>query len=67
MELSPLEKRIRLYMDLESIPELDLPALLSASNGDFGHDINGIMCNMDRSTYPGKLTNLFWPRCAKQT
>lgn len=56
-----------LSMDLESVPELDLPKLLNAPRFDFIHDICGIVRNMDRSNYPGKLMNCFWPRCAKQS
>lgn len=64
--IHPSEKRSRLIMDLQSVPELDLPALLGASDYEFSHDITGIVNHMDRSTYPGKLTGCFWPRNAAQ-
>lgn len=54
-------------MDLDSIPELDLPKLLSAPAFDFAHDCCGIVRHMDRTSYPGKLRDCFWPRCAHQT
>lgn len=67
-ELSGLNiSRTSLVMDLESVPELDLPRLLAAPLADFQHDILGITRNMDRRTCPGKLTNLFWPRCTLPT
>lgn len=55
--------RSSLLMDLASVPELDLQKLLDAPPFDFTHDICGIIRHMDRSTYPGKLTDCFWPRC----
>jgi hypothetical protein len=58
--------RTSLLMDLDSVPELDLDKLLHAPKFDFAHDICGIIRHMDRSSYPGKLTNCFWPRCAEQ-
>lgn len=58
--------RMSLMMDLDSVPELDLEKLLTAPAFDFAHDICGIVRHMDRSTYPGKLTDCFWPRCARQ-
>ena len=39
---------------------LDLVGLLNASNGDFNHDITGIVGNIDRAT--GKLGDHFTPR-----
>lgn len=47
--------RSSLLMDLDSVPELDLQKLLDAPRFDFVHD---------RSSYPGKLTDCFWPRFA---
>lgn len=58
--------RMSLIMDLDSVPDLDLEALLAASWQDFAHDIGGIMQYMDRSSYPGKLTQCFVPRCSKK-
>lgn len=58
--------RTSLIMDLESVPELDLIKLLNAPKFDFAHDICGIIRHMDRSNFPGKLTDCFWPRCANQ-
>lgn len=57
------DERISLIMDLESLPELDYEQLLIMPSSDFGHDIHGIRRYMDRSTWPGKLTSCFWPRC----
>lgn len=57
--------RINLMMDLASLPELDLQKLLDAPKSDFAHDICGIIRHMDRSQYPGKLTDCFLPRCWK--
>lgn len=68
-DLSGLKKicdRTSLLMDLGSVPELDLPKLLAAPAFDFAHDIWGIIRHMDRSSYPGKLRDCFWPRCAHQ-
>lgn len=59
--------RLSLVMDLDSIPELDLEKLLNAPKFDFAHDIYGIRRHMDRTSFPGKLTDCFWPRCCKQT
>ncbi len=58
--------RTSFLMDLDSVPELDLDKLLYAPKFDFAHDICGIIRHMDRSSYPGKLMNCFWPRCASQ-
>ncbi len=57
--------RLSANMDLESVPELDLEKLLNAPLKDFAHDMCGIRRHMDRSTYPGKLTDCFWPRCCR--
>ena len=60
------EHRLSLVMDLDSIQnELDFKKLMDFPKFDFMHDIIGIMNNMDRSTYPGKLTNCFVPRCSR--
>lgn len=50
-------QRSSMLMDLASVPELDLQKLLTAPKFDFAHDICGIRRHMDRSTYPGKLTD----------
>lgn len=42
---------------------LDLPKLLNADLGNFGHDIFGIMRHINRRT--GKLEDCFLPRCVK--
>jgi hypothetical protein len=55
--------RMSLMMDLESV-ELDIEKLLNAPAFDFAHDIYGIIRHMDRSQYPGKLTDCFLPRCS---
>ena len=68
-EIKGLKKQVSrssLLMDLASVPELDLQKLLDAPAFDFAHDICGIIRHMDRSSYPGKLMNCFWPRCATQ-
>lgn len=53
-------------MDLEACHSngmpLDLPKLLAAPKGDFGHDVFGIRRFIDRNT--GQLTQCFVPRCA---
>lgn len=59
-------KRSSFLMDLASVPELDLAKLLAAPMFDFAHDVCGIVRHMDRSTYPGKLTDCFSPRCTRQ-
>lgn len=58
-------KRSSFIMDLSSLPELDLAALLAFPKFDFAHDVFGIMRHMDRSEYPGKLTDCFSPRCTR--
>lgn len=57
--------RMSLIMDLDSVPGLDLKALLEAPAFDFAHDICGILRHMDRSSYPGKLTDCFVPRFSR--
>lgn len=54
--------RITRMMDLESVPELDLEALLAAEPADFNHDLAGIHGNMDRSSFPGRFRRPFAPR-----
>lgn len=58
-------KRFSFIMDLDSLPELDLEKLLAAPRFDFAHDVCGIVRHMDRTTYPGKLKDCFWPRCCR--
>ena len=43
---------------------LDLPRLMNAKDGDFGHDIFGIRRHIDRIT--GRLGGEFQPRCVKR-
>ena len=58
--------RISRLMDFESISDVvDWDALLAASDGDFVHDVSGIHAHMDRSCYPGKLSDCFVPRYAR--
>lgn len=57
------KKRTSLLMDLESL-DLDLGRLLAFPPFDFAHDIHGIRRHMDRSEFPGKLTDCFVPRCS---
>ena len=57
--------KIDLMMDLE-FAHIDCPIklddLLAADDGNFMHDITGIVCNMNRNTK--KLDNCFVPRYA---
>jgi hypothetical protein len=54
-------------MDISSA-HLDMPlrldALLEADDFNFIHDVFGISQHLDRSKYPGKLTDCFRPRFA---
>ena len=55
--------RLSLSMDLAACHNsspLDLPALLAASDGNFIHDVFGIMRHLDRKT--GTLQDCFLPR-----
>ncbi len=55
-------------MDLESAHEglpIDLKGLLEADDNNFAHDVFGIRRHLDRSTFPGKLTDCFVPRYAR--
>ncbi len=60
-----LGKKLDVMMDLEytndDIP-LDLEKFLAFDDGDFGHDISGIVANFNRETL--KMDNFFVPRCA---
>ena len=56
---------LSLCMDLAATHNdcpLDFQALLDAPNGDFCHDVFGIVRHLDRDT--GKLTDCFVPRYA---
>ena len=58
---------IDIVMDIRSIREtggLDGDARLAADDEDFEHYIFGIRQNIDRSSFPGKLTGKFKPRFA---
>ena len=63
-DLDSLPPAISLDMDISACHlngcPLDLAGLLNAKNGDFNHDISGIVSNIDRET--GKLTGSFNPR-----
>ena len=65
LPMPPSYKRINLIMDLDSCPDLDLAALLAFPKFDFAHDVFGIMRHMDRSQYPGILTDCFSPRATR--
>ena len=54
--------KLDLIMYLDAA-ELDLDGLLSADDGNFGHDLFGIINHLDHAT--GKLTDGFTPRYAK--
>lgn len=60
-------KRSRMdwHMDIEAAHincKLDLDRLLSFDDGNFGHDVFGIMRHLNRNT--GALMDCFLPRCA---
>lgn len=60
-------KRMSLMMDIESADEkfkLRLNELLDADNPNFCHDINGIISNIVRDTFPATDFGLFVPRFA---
>ena len=44
--------------------KLNYAKLLAFPAGDFGHDFNGIIANINRKT--GALENCFLPRCAEE-
>ena len=60
--------KINAVMDIESahgdIP-LRLSALLKADDFNFAHDVFGIRRHMDRTIFPGVLTDCFVPRYAR--
>jgi len=56
---------MKLEMDLQAAHlavGLDLDQLYYGDNGDFNHDVAGIVANIDRTT--GEMRNSFLPRCA---
>lgn len=58
-------ERSTLLMDIESADKvfnLRLEDLLNADDGNFTHDIIGIVNNVDRSQFPATEFNLFVPR-----
>lgn len=65
----PYEKdKLTFVMDIESLYnqfKINLNTLLESDEVTFIHDIGGMYKGMDRSTYPGKITDLFMPRCAR--
>ncbi len=56
--------KCRLVMDIDACHSngcpLDLVGLLSAKQGDFNHDVSGIVSNINRKT--GALEDFFLPR-----
>lgn len=61
--------RLDVIMDLESAHEdcpMNLSRFLDADDFNFAHDFFGIRRHMDRSKYPGKLTDCFVPRHAAE-
>lgn len=58
-------ERSTFLMDLESADNafnLRLDDLLNADDGNFAHDIVGIVNNIDRSSFPATNFGLFVPR-----
>ena len=58
-------KKLDLMMDIEytnDVIPLDLEKFLAFDDGDFGHDIFGIVANFNRTTL--QMDNSFLPRCA---
>lgn len=59
---------IQYMMDLDAVHEktpLDLKALAEADDGNFAHDVFGIMRHLDREA--GVLTDFFVPRFTKRS
>ena len=54
---------ISFLIDLDHAPELKLDELESADDGNFAHDMFGIMMHLNHDTK--QLENCFWPRYAK--
>jgi hypothetical protein len=59
----PRYTRAKLMMDLDACSDWNLLELLEMPDGDFGHDVAGLMNHIDRSTYPGTIPGWFSPRC----
>ena len=60
--------RTSALMDIESAHRdtpLKLLDLLGADDFNFAHDVFGIRSHLDRTNFPGKLTDFFRPRYAK--
>ena len=59
-------KHLDLMMDVEFCHDNDIPLdfekFLAFDDGDFGHDIVGILCHFNREIH--KLEDCFVPRCA---
>ena len=59
--------KMDIMMDLQATHDngcpLDLDRLLSAKDGDFGHDVSGIQAHLNRET--GQLEDGFLPRYAR--
>lgn len=65
IRLYPSFDTMSLSMDLDCAFNhvgLDLPKLLTSDKGDFLHDVNGIVTNINRIT--GNLENCFLPRAS---
>lgn len=61
-------ERLSLIMDIESADkkfDLRLDDWLNADEFNFAHDLNGIMNNIVRDTFPATDFGLFVPRFAK--
>jgi len=64
-ELGVKFEHLTLMMDLSYVnDQIDLEKLEKFPNGDFLHDVSGILTHMDRQT--GQLVDCFLPRCAKR-
>ncbi len=65
LNIAPLHKKIDVMMDLEYTHEetpLDLDQLLAFDNGNFAHDLFGIIENFNRQTK--SMDNCFSPRAS---
>ena len=63
--LQSAHKKLDLMMDVEythDVCPLDLDKFLAFEDGDFAHDIFGIVANFNRQTL--QLDNCFLPRCS---
>lgn len=59
---SPIDLTMDLVATHANGCPMDWQKLLDAPDGDFGHDVAGIMRHIDRQT--GELQDCFVPRCA---